>query len=203
MHALYAKNAVGAVLEDEEYERVVNGEPTSGRRRPRGAGRRLLADHRGRGPATTAAASSSTRPPGDDEADARDAKDAADDGSKSRRATARAVRPRRIRVTPRGDRPAAEPAGQRGPRSVATPKKRPQAVDRRREGGRTRGPQVRSGPGKPGARADPAGMAALAGGMFLSGHTTPRLGIDLAGGTSITLDGRRAEGKRTRSTRRT
>ncbi|MFF5241405.1 hypothetical protein, partial [Streptomyces microflavus] len=23
--------------------------------------------------------------------------------------------------------------------------------------------------------------------MFLSGHTTPRLGIDLAGGTSITL----------------
>lgn len=27
----------------------------------------------------------------------------------------------------------------------------------------------------------------LVGGMFLSGHTTPRLGIDLAGGTSITL----------------
>ena len=26
-------------------------------------------------------------------------------------------------------------------------------------------------------------MVALAGGMFLSGHTTPRLGIDLAGGT--------------------
>jgi preprotein translocase subunit SecD len=31
------------------------------------------------------------------------------------------------------------------------------------------------------------GMVALTGGMFLSGHTTPRLGIDLAGGTSITL----------------
>ncbi|AKH81364.1 preprotein translocase subunit SecD [Streptomyces sp. CNQ-509] len=31
-------------------------------------------------------------------------------------------------------------------------------------------------------------IAALTGGMFLSGHTTPRLGIDLAGGTSITLE---------------
>jgi preprotein translocase subunit SecD len=30
-------------------------------------------------------------------------------------------------------------------------------------------------------------VAALTGGMFASGHTTPRLGIDLAGGTSITL----------------
>ncbi|MEU1540052.1 MULTISPECIES: protein translocase subunit SecD [Streptomycetaceae] len=30
-------------------------------------------------------------------------------------------------------------------------------------------------------------IVALTGGMFLSGHTTPRLGIDLAGGTSITL----------------
>ncbi|MET8576297.1 protein translocase subunit SecD [Streptomyces sp. NPDC005012] len=30
-------------------------------------------------------------------------------------------------------------------------------------------------------------MVALTGGMFASGHTTPRLGIDLAGGTSITL----------------
>ncbi|WP_282702507.1 protein translocase subunit SecD [Streptomyces sp. CC219B] len=30
-------------------------------------------------------------------------------------------------------------------------------------------------------------MVALTGGMFLSGDTTPRLGIDLAGGTSITL----------------
>jgi preprotein translocase subunit SecD len=30
-------------------------------------------------------------------------------------------------------------------------------------------------------------LVALTGGMFLSGHTTPRLGIDLAGGTSITL----------------
>ncbi|MGW2826998.1 protein translocase subunit SecD [Streptomyces sp. NPDC001443] len=31
-------------------------------------------------------------------------------------------------------------------------------------------------------------IAALTGGMFASGHTTPRLGIDLAGGTSITLE---------------
>ncbi|GAA4927544.1 protein translocase subunit SecD [Streptomyces coeruleoprunus] len=30
-------------------------------------------------------------------------------------------------------------------------------------------------------------MVALTGGMFWSGHTTPRLGIDLAGGTTITL----------------
>ncbi|CAL9634288.1 Protein translocase subunit SecD [Streptomyces sp. enrichment culture] len=30
-------------------------------------------------------------------------------------------------------------------------------------------------------------IVALTGGMFVSGHTTPRLGIDLAGGTSITL----------------
>ncbi|GDY72630.1 hypothetical protein SAV31267_021150 [Streptomyces avermitilis] len=31
-------------------------------------------------------------------------------------------------------------------------------------------------------------IAALTGGMFASGNTTPRLGIDLAGGTSITLE---------------
>ncbi|MEV7992697.1 protein translocase subunit SecD [Streptomyces sp. NPDC086077] len=36
-------------------------------------------------------------------------------------------------------------------------------------------------------------LVALTGGMFVSGHTTPRLGIDLAGGTSITL-GAVAEG---------
>ncbi|NUP67584.1 MAG: protein translocase subunit SecD, partial [Nonomuraea sp.] len=30
-------------------------------------------------------------------------------------------------------------------------------------------------------------IVALTGGMFASGNTTPRLGIDLAGGTSITL----------------
>ncbi|WP_149827262.1 protein translocase subunit SecD [Streptomyces tailanensis] len=33
-------------------------------------------------------------------------------------------------------------------------------------------------------------IVALTGGMFASGHTTPRLGIDLAGGTSITLEAR-------------
>ncbi|MFJ5777944.1 protein translocase subunit SecD [Streptomyces sp. NPDC093094] len=31
-------------------------------------------------------------------------------------------------------------------------------------------------------------IVALTGGMFAAGHTTPRLGIDLAGGTSITLE---------------
>ncbi|MHC0428681.1 protein translocase subunit SecD [Streptomyces sp. O3] len=38
-------------------------------------------------------------------------------------------------------------------------------------------------------------MVALTGGMFLSGHTTPRLGIDLAGGTSITLQAKAEPGK--------
>ncbi|MGC0404766.1 preprotein translocase subunit SecD [Streptomyces sp. SAI-126] len=37
-------------------------------------------------------------------------------------------------------------------------------------------------------------MVALTGGMFLSGHTTPRLGIDLAGGTSITLGAKADQG---------
>ncbi|MFE7142086.1 protein translocase subunit SecD [Streptomyces sp. NPDC057644] len=38
-------------------------------------------------------------------------------------------------------------------------------------------------------------MVALTGGLFLSGHTTPRLGIDLAGGTSITLEAQNQPGK--------
>ncbi|WP_039936855.1 protein translocase subunit SecD [Streptomyces himastatinicus] len=38
-------------------------------------------------------------------------------------------------------------------------------------------------------------MVALVGGMFLSGHTTPRLGIDLAGGTSFTLEAKNQPGK--------
>lgn len=38
-------------------------------------------------------------------------------------------------------------------------------------------------------------MVALTGGMFLSGHTKPRLGIDLAGGTSITLKAKSQPGK--------
>ncbi|MER5897921.1 protein translocase subunit SecD [Streptomyces sp. NPDC001876] len=38
-------------------------------------------------------------------------------------------------------------------------------------------------------------MVALTGGMFWSGHTTPRLGIDLAGGTSITLKAKSQPGK--------
>ncbi|MFF8832991.1 protein translocase subunit SecD [Streptomyces sp. NPDC015131] len=38
-------------------------------------------------------------------------------------------------------------------------------------------------------------MAALTGGMFWSGHTTPRLGIDLAGGTTITLKAEAEPGK--------
>ncbi|WP_406417684.1 protein translocase subunit SecD [Streptomyces sp. NBC_00873] len=38
-------------------------------------------------------------------------------------------------------------------------------------------------------------MVALTGGMFLSGNTKPRLGIDLAGGTSITLKAKSQPGK--------
>ncbi|MEU3857338.1 protein translocase subunit SecD [Streptomyces sp. NPDC028722] len=37
-------------------------------------------------------------------------------------------------------------------------------------------------------------IVALTGGMFASGHTTPRLGIDLAGGTSITLKAKADQG---------
>ncbi|MEV5980549.1 protein translocase subunit SecD [Streptomyces sp. NPDC052114] len=39
-------------------------------------------------------------------------------------------------------------------------------------------------------------LVALTGGMFLSGHTTPRLGIDLAGGTSITLEAKNEPGQK-------
>ncbi|MFJ6835258.1 protein translocase subunit SecD [Streptomyces sp. NPDC091209] len=38
-------------------------------------------------------------------------------------------------------------------------------------------------------------IAALTGGMFASGHTTPRLGIDLAGGTSMTLTAKNEPGQ--------
>ncbi|MEC4015577.1 protein translocase subunit SecD [Streptomyces sp. H27-D2] len=38
-------------------------------------------------------------------------------------------------------------------------------------------------------------MVALTGGMFLSGQTKPRLGIDLAGGTSFTLEAKNEPGK--------
>ncbi|MEU1407486.1 protein translocase subunit SecD [Streptomyces sp. NPDC005728] len=37
-------------------------------------------------------------------------------------------------------------------------------------------------------------IVALTGGMFAAGHTTPRLGIDLAGGTSITLKAKADQG---------
>lgn len=58
-----------------------------------------------------------------------------------------------------------------------------------------RGPS--SGQGRPGRALALIliAMVALAGGMFLSGHTTPRLGIDLAGGTSITLEAQSQPGK--------
>ncbi|WFB06569.1 protein translocase subunit SecD [Streptomyces sp. LX-29] len=38
-------------------------------------------------------------------------------------------------------------------------------------------------------------IVALTGGMFISGHTTPRLGIDLAGGTSFTLEAKNQPGR--------
>ncbi|MEU1132659.1 protein translocase subunit SecD [Streptomyces sp. NPDC005900] len=54
-----------------------------------------------------------------------------------------------------------------------------------------------SAPGKPGRALAfiLIALVALTGGMFLSGHTTPRLGIDLAGGTSITLEARNEPGQ--------
>ncbi|MEU9188319.1 protein translocase subunit SecD [Streptomyces sp. NPDC048484] len=39
-------------------------------------------------------------------------------------------------------------------------------------------------------------IVALTGGMFASGHATPRLGIDLAGGTSITLQAKNEPGQK-------
>ena len=46
VHAIYAKNAIGAVLADEEYNRILDGaDPIHGRRAGR-PGRRLLADRR-------------------------------------------------------------------------------------------------------------------------------------------------------------
>ncbi|WP_269854924.1 protein translocase subunit SecD [Streptomyces sp. RPT161] len=38
-------------------------------------------------------------------------------------------------------------------------------------------------------------LVALTGGMFISGHTSPRLGIDLAGGTEITLTAKNTPGQ--------
>ncbi|MFD4634899.1 protein translocase subunit SecD [Streptomyces sp. NPDC058284] len=55
-----------------------------------------------------------------------------------------------------------------------------------------------SAPGKPGRSLVfiLIALVALTGGMFLSGHTTPRLGIDLAGGTSITLEAKNEPGQK-------
>ncbi|MEU1118343.1 MULTISPECIES: protein translocase subunit SecD [unclassified Streptomyces] len=55
-----------------------------------------------------------------------------------------------------------------------------------------------SAPGKPGRSLVfiLIALVAMTGGMFLSGHTTPRLGIDLAGGTSITLEAKNEPGQK-------
>ncbi|MEV0114427.1 protein translocase subunit SecD [Streptomyces sp. NPDC050844] len=55
-----------------------------------------------------------------------------------------------------------------------------------------------SAPGKPGRSLVfiLIALVALTGGMFLSGNTTPRLGIDLAGGTSITLQAKNEPGQK-------
>lgn len=64
--------------------------------------------------------------------------------------------------------------------------------------GGARKPQSRKarGPGRPWQALLLMGVlvAVLVGGMFASGYTTPRLGIDLAGGTSITLTAEDDEG---------
>ncbi|MFE6161777.1 protein translocase subunit SecD [Streptomyces sp. NPDC056486] len=55
-----------------------------------------------------------------------------------------------------------------------------------------------SAPGKPGRSLVfiLIALVALTGGMFLSGNSTPRLGIDLAGGTSITLQAKNEPGQK-------
>lgn len=55
-----------------------------------------------------------------------------------------------------------------------------------------------SAPGKPGRSLVfiLIALVALTGGMFLSGHSSPRLGIDLAGGTSITLQAKNEPGQK-------
>ncbi|MEU2157554.1 protein translocase subunit SecD [Streptomyces sp. NPDC019396] len=60
-----------------------------------------------------------------------------------------------------------------------------------------KGRKAPSGQGKPGRTLAMLliAMAALVGGMFWSGETTPRLGIDLAGGTTITLKAEPDAGK--------
>ncbi|MFD7611150.1 protein translocase subunit SecD [Streptomyces sp. NPDC059828] len=60
-----------------------------------------------------------------------------------------------------------------------------------------KGRKAPSGQGKPGRTLAMLliVMAALVGGMFWSGETTPRLGIDLAGGTTITLKAEPDAGK--------
>ncbi|WP_255954375.1 protein translocase subunit SecD [Streptomyces odontomachi] len=61
----------------------------------------------------------------------------------------------------------------------------------------TRGRRTRN-PNKPGRALVLilVAMIALTGGMFLSGNTKPRLGIDLAGGTSITLEAKNSAGQK-------
>ncbi|WP_326696529.1 protein translocase subunit SecD [Streptomyces sp. NBC_01754] len=64
-------------------------------------------------------------------------------------------------------------------------------------------PAPKKGKGRAGGQSGPGralaliliAMVALTGGMFWSGQTTPRLGIDLAGGTSITLQAKNQPGK--------
>ncbi|MGW5331967.1 protein translocase subunit SecD [Streptomyces bauhiniae] len=56
-----------------------------------------------------------------------------------------------------------------------------------------RGPSAQSKPGRSLVLILIA-IVAMTGGMFLAGHTTPRLGIDLAGGTSITLKAKADQG---------
>ncbi|MFJ2741028.1 protein translocase subunit SecD [Streptomyces sp. NPDC087440] len=60
-----------------------------------------------------------------------------------------------------------------------------------------KGRKVSGAPGRPGRALALITIVilALAGGMFASGHTTPRLGIDLAGGTSITLKAQNEPGQ--------
>ena len=111
-------------------------------------------------------------------------------------------RGRREVVTP-WDRGASHSCAPRGPgrvvsrtesrhHAMAAPALTPRAAAREgvREGGSTEEGPERERPEQAAALAALIliAIAALTGGMFASGNTTPRLGIDLAGGTSITLE---------------
>ena len=180
VHAHFAKNAIAAVLAEEEFNRIVHGiEPEEPRARRR-------------------------RPPTADEA-------RGDRDADARRRTTPTEKSRREDRADREDAAAGRTAAD-GSTDTARPSKGPASAPlvaapcaHRSQGGRT-GRNKKVAAAKKGRRSSGSQgypgralavilivLVALTGGMFLSGHTTPRLGIDLAGGVSITLTAKPAD----------